>query len=80
MEGVVELNCRRQAVIVCPCQHLPHHFYQAYPMVVPLLLQDQNAGLTGAILCKVAIVEGVLDQTNYLPQEDRVGGLLSHSY
>ena len=60
MEGVVELNCCRLAVVQYLYHQLPQNSYQPYASGVSVRLWGQDEGIPGVILRKVTPAEGNL--------------------
>ena len=60
----MELNLRREAAIQYPRYRLPKDLNQSDVTEVTIPLWDYDDGLTGALLRKVTLAEGGLDQAN----------------
>ena len=72
MQGAVEMNCYHEAVIQYPRYGLPEYLKQLDAVEVAVTLWDQDNGLTGALLRKVTLMEGGLDQTFELLPENGI--------
>ena len=64
VQRVTELNFCCEAAIQYPCHCLPKDLDQPDAAEVAGPLWDQYNGPPGALLCKVTLAEGGLDQSN----------------
>ena len=64
MQNVVELNRRPEAEINYPCHRLPKDLHQTNAAEVAVPLWDQDGVMSYALLHKVTLSEGCLDQDN----------------
>ena len=64
VEGVMKLDCRREASIQNPCHGLPEDLNHTDAAEVATPLWDQDGSLTSTLLQKFTLTEVLLDQAN----------------